>query len=150
MNGQPVDAARRERATSSLAACAPVVAWSWTCPCPCGGSRPIPAWRRRPAGWRCSAARSCTALEQADHDLPLASLVLPSGAAVRLERSPALSGVPRLVGEAGAARPRPADGALYRDAPFPRREEPATLTAVPYGVWDNRAAGPMKVWVRTV
>jgi DUF1680 family protein len=89
-------------------------------------------------------------VEQVDHDRPLASLVLPGGAGLRLERSVSvLSGVPRLVGEARAALAPAAEGALYQDAPFPRREEPATLTAVPYGVWDNRAAGPMKVWIRS-
>lgn len=150
VNGQPVDAARRERGylvARGLRAGARVEL-----------DLPMPV-RRIEADPRVEEAAGRVALqrgpivycvEQADHDRPLASLVLPIGAALRLERSPSvLSGAARLVGEGRAALAPAAEGALYRDAPFPRREEPATLTAVPYGVWDNRAAGPMKVWIRS-
>ena len=89
--------------------------------------------------------------EQVDHDRPLALLALPPGAAVRAERAPnLLGGVVRLVADAVAFEPDPVEGALYRESSVPRPPRPATLTAVPYGTWDNRAAGPMKVWVRTV
>ena len=88
--------------------------------------------------------------EQVDHDRPLALLALPPAAPVRTERDPALlGGVVRLVADAVAVAPEEADGPLYREARGPRASRPATLTAVPYGTWDNRAAGPMKVWVRT-
>jgi len=89
--------------------------------------------------------------EQVDHDQPLALLALPPGAAVRAERTPSLlGGVVRLVADAVAFEPDPVEGALYRESKAPRPPRPATLTAVPYGTWDNRAAGPMKVWVRAV
>ena len=51
---------------------------------------------------------------------------------------------------AGLSSIAPGEGALYRDSPYPRRSHPAILTAVPYGTWDNRTAGPMKVWLRAV
>ena len=38
------------------------------------------------------------------------------------------------------------DDALYRDSPAHR--VPVELTAVPYHSWDNRAPGPMQVWIR--
>ena len=38
------------------------------------------------------------------------------------------------------------DGALYRTSP--PAAAPATLTAIPYYLWANRAPGPMTVWVR--
>jgi hypothetical protein len=89
--------------------------------------------------------------EQVDQDRPLATLALAAESKVRVERSPGLlGGVNRLVAEAVAFEPDAPAGALYRTSPFPRKSAPATLTAVPYGTWDNRAAGPMKVWVRTV
>ena len=38
------------------------------------------------------------------------------------------------------------DDALYRDSPA--RLVPVGVTAVPYYSWDNRAPGPMQVWLR--
>lgn len=90
-------------------------------------------------------------VEQVDQDRALATLALAQTAAPRSERAPSvLGGVMRLVAEAVAFEPEPAEGSLYHESPYPRRSRPATLTAVPYGTWDNRTAGPMKVWVRTV
>jgi len=90
-------------------------------------------------------------VEQADQDRPLATLVLPERAVVQAERAPeGLGGAIRLVAEALAFEPEAAEGALYGTAPFPRRSRSAVLTAVPYGLWDNRATGPMKVWIRAV
>jgi uncharacterized protein len=89
--------------------------------------------------------------EQADQDRPLATLALPQGAAVRAERAAnVMGGVVRLVADAVAFEPETPEGELYRESPYPRRSRPATLTAVPYGTWDNRTAGPMKIWIRTV
>ena len=89
--------------------------------------------------------------EQVDHDRPLALFALAPGGAVRTERAPSLlGGVVRLAAEAVAFEPEPGEGSLYRDSPYPRRSHPAILTAVPYSTWDNRTAGPMKVWLRTV
>jgi DUF1680 family protein len=90
-------------------------------------------------------------VEQVDHDRPLAVLALSAGGSPRTEKAKdLLGGVVRLVAPATASEPGAEEGALYREAPFPRRSTAATLTAVPYGTWDNRAAGPMKVWLRTV
>ena len=90
-------------------------------------------------------------IEQVDHKEPLATLVLPKEAVLRMEKDPRLpGGGVRLVAEAMTLEPEAPEGALYRESPYPRRSRPAALTAVPYGAWDNRSAGPMKIWIRSV
>jgi len=42
----------------------------------------------------------------------------------------------------------PSERRLYADAPG--SQGAAELTAVPYCTWDNRQAGPMRVWLATV
>lgn len=62
-------------------------------------------------------------------------LYLPAGAELTAERAPGLlGGVTVLRGQARVA--------VRDDAP-----RPVNLTAVPYYAWDNRAAGPMAVWL---
>jgi DUF1680 family protein len=40
------------------------------------------------------------------------------------------------------------DGALYRTRPAKRRAGPSgPITTIPYFLWANRAAGPMRVWI---
>lgn len=152
VNGGPVSAPRRERGYLVLAR-----------PLRAGDQvvldLPMPV-RRVEADPRVEEAAGRVALqrgplvycaEQVDQDRPLALLALPQAAPVRTERDRALlGGVVRLVADAVAVTPEEAEGPLYREAKGPRPSRPATLTAVPYGTWDNRAAGPMKVWVRTV
>ncbi len=84
-------------------------------------------------------------VEQADVAARLPALRLPRAAELRAERSEILGGVSVLRGEA-AALSDVAEGPLYAPA-SPRRLEPVALTAVPYGAWDNRAGGPMRVWI---
>ena len=87
-------------------------------------------------------------VEQADVAPRLPALRLPRTAPLRPERPDALGGAVVLRGEA-LAIPAVAEGPLY--APVsPRRLEPAAFTAVPYCAWDNRGAGPMRVWIASV
>ena len=84
-------------------------------------------------------------VEQADVAPRLPTLRLPRTAQLRPERSEALGGATVLRGEALAV-PAVAGEPLYAPA-VPRTLEPAAFTAVPYSAWDNRAAGPMRVWI---
>ncbi len=84
-------------------------------------------------------------VEQADVGVKLPALRLPRPAELRPERSDILGGVIVLHAQA-AAIPAVAEGPLYAPA-APRRLEPTAFTAVPYCVWDNRKAGPMRVWI---
>ena len=152
VNGTPVGAPRRERGYLVLAR--PLHAGDHVVL-----DMPMPV-RRVEADPRVEEAAGRVALqrgplvycaEQVDQDRPLALLALPQSAAVRPDRAPnLLGGVVRLVAAAVAFEPDQTEGPLYRESGGPRPSRPATLTAVPYGTWDNRAAGPMKVWVRTV
>lgn len=86
-------------------------------------------------------------LEQADHDVPLHTIMLPTQA----ELSPrfdadTLSGVAVLEGQGVALADAGWDDTLYRTAPPETR--PCAVRAIPYYAWDNRDAGPMAVWVR--
>lgn len=82
-------------------------------------------------------------LEETDNGGDLNSLVLPDDAAISTRRDADLP-VTKLT--APALRETWPEGALYRAAP-PGREE-ASLTAVPYFAWDNRAPGAMLTWIR--
>jgi hypothetical protein len=84
-------------------------------------------------------------VEQADLAARLPALRLPRAAELRPERSSILGGVTVLRGEA-AAIPAVAEGPLYAPAAT-RRLEPVAFSAVPYGAWDNREGGPMRVWI---
>jgi hypothetical protein len=86
-------------------------------------------------------------LEQCDQAEPLASLWLPPDAELKAAREPGLlGGVVTITGEARAAVPRRWGGNLYQP-PAPSRR--VTIKAIPYYAWDNREAGPMKVWLPT-
>jgi DUF1680 family protein len=87
-------------------------------------------------------------IEGVDHAAPLLSMALPRGAAVREERNAEwLGGGVTLHADALAAEHEDWDSQLYRtDRSSGWR--PQQLVAVPYASWDNRAAGPMQVWVR--
>jgi DUF1680 family protein len=79
------------------------------------------------------------ALEGCDNEGSVADLVLPPDAEVWTGRSadPLLDGVAIL--RANGLRKRRAGDAIVF--------EPTVLTAVPYALWDNRAPGPMEVWI---
>jgi len=86
-------------------------------------------------------------LEQCDHDAALAGLTLAPDAEVRLGAAePRLLGARMLAGTA-TAHETAASEDLYREAQ-PHAARAVKMTAVPYAVWDGRAAGPMQVWIR--
>jgi uncharacterized protein len=87
-------------------------------------------------------------LEEVDNPLPLHSLLLPARAPVSAGFDPdCLGGVVKLRADALAASVTGWTGQLYRTRYTPTlRQHP--LVAVPYAVWDNRAAGQMRVWIR--
>jgi DUF1680 family protein len=84
-------------------------------------------------------------LEASDHNGSLASLYLPPGAELNAEkRSDLLGGVVVVKGLAESAPEQSWTGSLYQAVP---PSTPVPLTAIPYYAWDNRRAGPMKVWI---
>ena len=87
-------------------------------------------------------------LEQADNpDAPVAQLALPRSAGVEAaDRRDLFDGIVTLTARGSAASAGDWDGVLYRTSP--PAAAPATLTAIPYYLWANRAPGPMAVWVR--
>ncbi|WP_180899173.1 glycoside hydrolase family 127 protein [Martelella soudanensis] len=83
-------------------------------------------------------------VEETDNTAPLNAYVVRDGASIRMSD---IDGLPEAVGLAieAIAESRP-DDALYVTTP-PMRA-PATLNAIPYYLWDNRAPGEMLVWLR--
>ena len=84
-------------------------------------------------------------VEEIDHpDAPVASIRLPRGAqASVVPRPDLLSGIVTIV--ADARKVVASEGELYRAGPY--ATEAATLTAVPYYVWNNRGPNRMLVWL---
>ncbi|WP_163267185.1 glycoside hydrolase family 127 protein [Chelativorans alearense] len=85
-------------------------------------------------------------LEHADNpDIPVRQTRLPRSAEVRaVAREDLFDGVTLLTAE-GKAIGSDWHDTLYRTDP--PEERPATLTAIPYFLWNNRGPGPMQVWV---
>jgi DUF1680 family protein len=85
-------------------------------------------------------------IEQCDQRAPVTSLSLPLDADLRVEKTKLFGGITVIRGF-GASTEAPNTGhALYLRAtavPSKRTE----ITAIPYFAWDNRQAGPMKVWL---
>jgi hypothetical protein len=92
-------------------------------------------------------------IEGDDHpDADVREIILPDDAPITTAwRADLLGGVVTLSAPALAAeRPSGWDAALYREAAGGETTRPATLTAIPYYAWANRADSPMLVWVRAV
>jgi len=84
-------------------------------------------------------------VEQCDQKEPLAGLFLPADAELKpVVEKGLLGGVTVIKGFAGVAAKPDWNNQLYQPLPNTRRIE---LTAIPYYAWDNREAGPMKVWL---
>ena len=84
-------------------------------------------------------------LEQCDQTEPLAAFWLPREAELKAAREPGLlGGVVTITGEARATAEQKWRRNLYQSAPAANR---VALKAIPYYAWDNRQAGPMKVWL---
>jgi len=86
-------------------------------------------------------------LEGVDNAAPLDRIVLPRDAKFETQfKSDFLSGVIVIAADALLADDQEWKETLYRSQPTPRR--PFRITAVPSCVWDNRAPGAMRVWLR--
>lgn len=84
-------------------------------------------------------------LEQCDQSEPLAALWLPPEAELKAAQEPRLlGGMVTIIGQACAVSPQKWDGTLYQPTAPSRR---VAFKALPYYAWDNRQAGPMKVWL---
>jgi DUF1680 family protein len=87
-------------------------------------------------------------LEQCDQTGPVTSIVLPTQAELRAERDETLlGGMMVLKGVAEIVAEQDWNRRLYQP---PARTRPVAITAIPYYAWDNRAAGPMRVWLPAV
>jgi DUF1680 family protein len=85
-------------------------------------------------------------VEQADNEAPVGHLMLPADATLAVREAPELlGGVVVLEGAAAALDDQGWEGELYRATPPAAR--PASLRAIPYFAWDNRAPGAMQVWL---
>ena len=84
-------------------------------------------------------------LEDADHAVPVLSIVLPGQAEVQPCRE--IPGLPsEWVGLRTEGLAEEPDGPLYGTQPPVRT--PCRVTAIPYFAWANRQAGNMTVWIR--
>jgi DUF1680 family protein len=86
-------------------------------------------------------------LEQVDNVVPIGSMLLPNRAKLtaRFDKK-LLGGVVVIEGAALVPDAGPWKKALYQTAPRPRFRS-VKFKAVPYALWDNRAAGAMRVWL---
>ncbi|MFH0796492.1 MAG: beta-L-arabinofuranosidase domain-containing protein [Candidatus Omnitrophota bacterium] len=86
-------------------------------------------------------------LEEADNPVPLNRVFLPENAVLKAQfNKNLLGGVVVVKSKALVSDARDWKGTLYRtERP---RMKPVSITAVPYGVWDNRKPGQMRVWLR--
>ena len=84
-------------------------------------------------------------LEQCDQKEPVTSLFLPAEAELKaVEDRRLFGGVTVIQGTAGIAPKLDWEHRLYQSLPITHR---VAFTAIPYYTWDNREAGPMKVWL---
>ena len=87
-------------------------------------------------------------LEAADQTEPMAGLAIAPDAVFSPEKkTDLLGGVMVLKGTGLAPLSQEWRGRLYQPAQADRK---VAITAIPYCVWDNRAAGPMRVWLPQV
>jgi uncharacterized protein len=84
--------------------------------------------------------------EGVDHGGDVGRLTLPRDAPLMTAEQDDLPGAVVLKGPGSRLEATGWDDALYRDSPS--RQVPVEVTAVPYYSWDNRAPGPMQVWIR--
>jgi len=85
-------------------------------------------------------------LEEVDNIGPVQRLKLPRNSELKsTTRSDLFDGIVTITAEAKAIRDTDWTDTLYRTEPH--GEAPATLTAVPYYLWNNRGQGSMLVWV---
>ena len=87
-------------------------------------------------------------LEQVDHAMPIARIVVPENAKLSAQHVPdLLDGVTVLQGQAQAATTQDWNGELYRPIIKQQIDTTTEIFAVPYFAWDNRSPGEMAVWL---
>ena len=86
-------------------------------------------------------------LEQVDNPAGrVTGMRLPRAAKIKaVERKDLFDGIVALSAKGKSAKIGDWDGELYRTTP--PKFASATLTAIPYYLWSNRAKGPMQVWI---
>jgi uncharacterized protein len=84
--------------------------------------------------------------EGVDHGGDVETLTLPRDAPLATAERDGRPGPVVLQGTGSRLDATGWDDALYRDSPSD--QVPVEVTAVPYYSWDNRAPGPMQVWIR--
>jgi DUF1680 family protein len=86
-------------------------------------------------------------VEQVDHpDAAVGLLRLPRDARLQpVTRDDLFDGIVTIVADASEMRVDAADAPLYASRRFDTR--PATLTAIPYFLWNNRGSNRMQVWL---
>jgi DUF1680 family protein len=105
---------------------------------------------------RVSADAGCVALqrgpliyclEEVDNPAALHRVSIDPEASIAAHRDAALlGGIVTLRGDGYVDDETGWDGMLYRHAA--PTQTPASLTAIPYHMWDNRQSGQMRVWIR--
>lgn len=89
-------------------------------------------------------------LEGVDHDAFVHAIELPIDTPVEAVFKPdLLNGICVIQGEARKRDQSDWEGALYRPASS-AKTQPVALTAIPYYTWNNRGAGEMTVWMKTL
>jgi len=89
-------------------------------------------------------------LEQRDQTDPVAAMFLPLIASVEVERETSrLGSITVIQGLAGIVAEQGWRGRLYQPITPNRSFLFKRFKAIPYYAWDNRQAGPMKVWLPT-
>lgn len=83
-------------------------------------------------------------LEAVDHDQPLDNVFLPLDNDLTARHNPLFGGIKVIQGTALEMQTPDWHRHLYQPLPEPRQ---VPITAVPYYLWDNREAGPMRVWL---
>jgi hypothetical protein len=84
-------------------------------------------------------------IEQSDQTEPVSSIALPTDAELSVQENPKLlGGIVVLKGTGEVDLKQDWGRRLYQPVTGTRR---VPVTAIPYCAWDNRAPGPMKVWL---
>jgi DUF1680 family protein len=82
-------------------------------------------------------------VEACDHDLPLNEIYLTLDTDLKPVKTNLFNGIVTLQGNAYALEEMDWQNALYKPIKDVKRVK---FTAIPYYAWDNRKAGPMRVW----
>lgn len=146
VNGQEVSAPRQERGYVEVERtwkAGDVVEWTLPMPVQRVAANPRVEENRGRIALQRGPLVYC--VEAADHGEALGDAYLPVTASLHAEKvAGLLGGVVALKGSLEIAAEQSWKRRLYQASPAPRT---VAMTAIPYYAWDNRAAGPMQVWL---